>query len=244
MTVLLTAAIRRAVHCMGTVISFDVRSPGVAPAELDAIIAELHQVDATFSTYRPDSEISRLDRGELALPDCSPDVRFVLDRCAALRSSSEGYFDAYAGGRLDPSGFVKGWALQRASDRLLAAGARNHCVNGGGDVVCRGTAVPGAEWTVGVADPCRPGELIATIPGRDLAVATSGTAERGRHIVDPRSGTRPAAYASITVVGHDLASVDALATAAFAAGEDAPRWLAARGLRALLVRPDGRTLII
>jgi thiamine biosynthesis lipoprotein len=231
---------RHVEHCMGTVFSFDIRSPGVDRPALDQVVAWLHWVDRTFSTYRDDSDISRLGRGELDILDCAPEVADVLRRCAALNQETDGYFDCHAGGRLDPSGYVKGWAIERASDMLIAAGSVNHCVNGGGDVQCCGSAAADRPWGVGIADPLRPRATIATVTGPDLAVATSGIAERGRHIVDPHTGARPAVLASVTVYGRRLADVDAYATAAFAMGERAAGWLTRKALSALLVRADGR----
>jgi thiamine biosynthesis lipoprotein len=234
--------LRRVEHCMGTVFSIDVRTPDADPAAIDEVVTWLHWVDRTFSTYRETSEISRLDRNAISLDDCSPEVVEVLRRCAELADDTEGYFDCHNDGRLDPSGYVKGWAIERASDLLTTAGAGDHCVNGGGDVQCAGAPAPDRSWHVGIAHPLRPATTIATVEGRDLAVATSGTAERGRHIVDPHTGERPDRFASITVVGRRIAGVDAYATAAFAMGERAPAWLTARGLSALLVRPDGSVL--
>ena len=114
----------RVEHVMGMAVSLDLADPLPAP-ELerlaDEVFAWLRLVDTTFSTYKADSEISRLGRGELRREDCSPMVGEVLDRCAQLWDETRGYFDIMAGGRLDPSGYVKGWAVQRACDRLLAA---------------------------------------------------------------------------------------------------------------------------
>ncbi len=233
---------RRVVECMGTVFSFDVRPPAVDESVIDTAITWLHQVDATFSTYRPDSEISRLGRGELALPDCSAEVREILDRCAALEVETFGYFSAYAAGSLDPSGLVKGWAIEKASDRLVAAGSTNHCVNGGGDVQCVGDALPGQPWRVGITHPLRPGALAGVAVGSGLAVATSGTAERGAHVLDPHTGLAPDELASVTVVGARLARADALATAAFAMGAGARQWIdEVAGYEAFAVAADGGT---
>jgi thiamine biosynthesis lipoprotein len=224
---------------MGTVFSIDVRTPGVDRAVIDEVVSWLHWVDRTFSTYRFDSEINRLGRGVVEVDDCPPEVAHVLRRCAELSGETDGYFDCHARGRLDPSGYVKGWAIEQASDRLAAAGATDHCVNGGGDVQCAGSAAADRSWRVGIAHPLRPGTTIVTVEGRDLAVATSGVAERGRHITDPHSGEFPNAFVSVTVVGRRIADVDAYATAAFAMGARAEAWLAAKGLTAVLVRPDG-----
>ena len=219
------APIRHVDKCMVTVFSIDVRSPGCDPSALDDVLALLHEIDATFSTYRADSEISRLARHEIDLDDCGDDVRWVLDRCGALERDTSGFFSAHAAGSLDPSGLVKGWAIERASDLLAAAGSANHCVNGGGDVQCAGEASPGTPWRVGVAHPLRPGQIAAVVQGRDIAVATSGTSERGAHIVDPHTGLAPGAQAGVTVVGRRLSTTDAYCTAAFAMGDAARGWL-------------------
>jgi len=224
---------------MGTVFSIDVRTPGVDRSAIDEAVAWLHWVDRTFSTYQDTSEIARLGRGELDLNECAPEVGAVLARCADLSVETDGYFDCHADGRLDPSGYVKGWAIERASDLLRAAGASDHCVNGGGDVQCAGSPGPDRAWRVGIAHPGRPGTTIATVTGHDLAVATSGTSERGRHITDPHRDERPDRFVAVTVVGRRIAEVDAYATAAFAMGAGAAAWLTANGLNALLVRPDG-----
>ena len=183
------------------------------------VFAWLRWVDATFSTYRPDSEISRLDRGERFDPH--PLVRSVLARCEALRAATGGLFDAQAGGRLDPSGYVKGWAVQRAA----AFGRGRFLIDAGGDVVLRG------EWRVGIRHPYEPGRLAAAIAVRDCAVATSGTYERGPHIIDPRTGRPATGLSSVTVIARDLGTADAYATAAFVAGD--PRWSA--GLPAMTI---------
>src|SRR3954463_13350863 len=117
---------------MGTVVTRDVRGPAPAAGVVEDCFAWLRGVDATFSTYRPDSELCRFDRGERVEP--SADLRWVLDRCAALKRATGGYFDAYATGRLDPSALVKGWAVQRAADALWAAGVRDFCLAAGGDL--------------------------------------------------------------------------------------------------------------
>jgi thiamine biosynthesis lipoprotein len=215
---------RHVEHVMGTVVSFDLRDE-VAPTVLTDAVEWLHRVDRTFSTYRSDSQISRLDRGDLTAADCDADVRSVLALGSALAEASHGYFTMRPAGRLDPSGVVKGWAIERASDILRAGGSANHAVNGGGDIQLAGEAAPGQPWRVGIAHPHQPGELVTVVSGRDIAVATSGTAERGDHIVNPVTGRPATELASITLVGRDLTTVDAYATAAAAMGNGAREWV-------------------
>jgi thiamine biosynthesis lipoprotein len=207
---------RRTEHVMGMPVTIEVRRGTAALAEA---FAWLHRVDALFSPFRPDSEVSRLARGGTA--PAGPLVREVLDRCEALRSETGGYFDARYGGTLDPSGLVKGWAAERAARLLTDAGARELCVDAGGDVVVRG-----GPWRVGIRNPRRRDRLCAVLEVTDAAVATSGAYERGDHVLDPHTGRPPRGTLSVTVVGPDLGTADAYATAAFAMGEDGPPWTA------------------
>jgi thiamine biosynthesis lipoprotein len=153
-------------------------------------------------------------------------MRAVLDACASLHERTGGYFDARATGRLDPSGYVKGWSVEVASARLARAGSFNHCINAGGDVRCRGRSASGEPWRVGVRHPWEPEKLAWVLAGTDLAVATSGTYERGEHVIDPHSGEAVRALRSVTVTGPDLGVADAYATAAMAMGSDGLLWLA------------------
>lgn len=208
-------------HVMGTVVSIDVRSADSADGAIARAVASLHEADTVFSTYREDSAIRRLDRGELLLVDAPPDVRHVLARCAALKQETGGAFDARARGALDPSAYVKGWAAQRAADLLVLDGFADVCVNAGGDVVARGEAAPGQPWRAGIQHPRDRAAIAAVVALSDLAVATSGTYERGAHLVDPRTGVAPEGVSSVTVTGPDLGRADAYSTAAFALGADA-----------------------
>jgi FAD:protein FMN transferase len=214
------ARVRHAEPVMGTVVSFEVPVAARHDGSLDDAIRWLHWVDRIFSPYRPDSDVSQLADGEVTVDGCAPEVAEVIEACAFLRELSGGYFTASPWGRFDPSGYVKGWAVERAAAILSAAGSTSHLVNGGGDVQCAGGR-PGtmpAPWRVGIADPFKRGRLALVVDAVDCGVATSGTAERGAHIANPRTGGSAAGLASITVAGRSLALADACATAAFAMG--------------------------
>lgn len=237
---------RHVEQVMGMPVSFVSRSP-LPDAVLDEAISLLHDVDATFSTYKAESEISRLGRGELAADDARPDVLEVLEACEGLRVDTGGWFDAWVSPvgelpHLDPSGYVKGWAVGRAADVLEAGGVESFCLNAGGDIVCRSR--PGEPpWRVGIRHPTQPMDLAAVVAAGNLAVATSATYERGLHILDPHTGRPPVGVTSLTVIGDDLAVVDAYATAAFAMGADGPAWVAGRpGFGVFAVTDAGRTL--
>jgi len=223
---------------MGMPVSIEVLD-AIPPAALADAFAWLRRVDALFSTYRADSEISRLDRGSLPLRHAHPDVRSVLERCEELRLETGGFFDVRAAGSLDPSGFVKGWAVERAATILERAGARCFWVNAGGDVLVRG----GNPWRVGIQHPRLRDRLAGVVVLSDGAVATSGGYERGPHVVNPHSG-RPANDAlSVTVIGPELGAADAFATAALAMGTGGPAWTASlSGFEAMTITGDERVL--
>ncbi len=211
---------------MGTVATVELYDPVPRADVLDEVFAWLHEVDRRFSTYRDDSEVNCLDRGELDIEDCSDDLRFVIGECSRLWQATDGYFDVYATGRLDPSGYVKGWSVEVASQRLSAAGAPNHLVDAGGDIQTRGRPGPGQQWQLGIRHPWERTKVCWVLTGTDLAVATSGTYERGLHVVNPLTGALAADLRSVTIVGRDLAVADAYATAAVARGRSALPWLA------------------
>ena len=235
---------RRVEQIMGMPIVVDVRDDDVDDGPLERVFGWLRSVDATFSTYRDDSVISRLRRGETTREEAPPDVRSVLDRCDELRVETDGYFDAHYAGRLDPSGLVKGWAVDRAAQILDEAGIANYAVNAGGDIRLRGAARPDAAWRVGIQHPLSSREVAAVVVGTDLAVATSGEYARGTHVLDPHSGEPPDGTLSVTFTGPDLATADAYATAAFAMGGEGPRWAATRlGYESLTITTDRRVLV-
>ena len=217
---------------MGTTVSVAVVPPLVSNDTLDAFFTQLREVEARFSTYRDDSEVSRLAQGELAESDASPDLRHVLAACDQLALVTDGAFDARGhrpDGRLDPSGFVKGWAMEEAAWLLDSAGARNYWINAGGDIVARGSAGPGRPWRVGIRHPHQADRVAAVLAVSDRAVATSGDYERGGHVRDPRRAATPAGgLRSVTVVGPALAFTDAYATALFVMGIDGLRWLSSQ----------------
>jgi thiamine biosynthesis lipoprotein len=233
--------LRRLEPVMGTDVTIDVLDPDAgAAAAVDDVVAWLHEVDRRFSTYRADSEVSRLGRGELRAEHGSADLRHVLEACADMREATGGYFDAFATGRFDPSGYVKGWSVEVASRMLAERGAAHHCVNAGGDIRVRGRAPDPEGWRIGIRHPWERDRMAWVIAVTDAAVATSGTYERGLHVLDPYTGRPADALISVTVIGPDLATADSYATAAMAMGMRGIDWLATLdGYESAVVTTDG-----
>ena len=216
---------------------------------IDELVAWFHEVDDVFSPYKEQSTISRLGRGELAPTDVEvgDDVREVLQRCGELAEETNGVFDVWSlpspnGTRFDPCGFVKGWSVQRAARLIEARGVVDFCLNAGGDVVVGGCDHGGALWRVGIRHPDDPMAIALVIQGvGPMAVATSGSYERGAHIVDPRDGRPVTELASATVVGPDLSVADAYATTLYVMGHKGLYWLADRpGYSGCLLTREGR----
>jgi thiamine biosynthesis lipoprotein len=231
---------------MGTVATITLRQVGARGAAdaIDAAFERLHEIDRRFSPYKEESEISRIGRGELTVPDAHREVTAVLEACEALRVESGGRFSAWgfrADGRLDPSGYVKGWAIGEAAELMRAAGLQNFILDVGGDSYAAGGPEPTRGWGIGIVDPSDRSAIVAPLAVRDRGVATSGIAERGAHVIDARDGTPAVAWASITVVHPSVARADALATIGLLMGDDALHWID-RDLdaAAFAVHHDGR----
>lgn len=256
----------RAIHqVMGTVASLHIHD--TAPAEslavaTSAVFAELDRLEAMFSTFRPDSEISRLNRGELSIAECGEEVVDVLDACTWLEHQSSRAFriePPARPGQLDPAGFVKGWAAERSTRLLREAGLGDWYLSVGGDIQTSGRPEPGALWTVAIADPFNAGGVLTTLPiPVNGAIATSGTAERGEHMwramgscaegsagiaAGTSAATDDVAVVSVTVIGPHLTWADAFATTAFAMGPAGLTWLARYpAYQGWAVRSDGVVL--
>lgn len=218
--------IRRSFTVMGTTASLVLptfRAPAAAgePAAVVAVREVLQAAERRFSRYLPDSELERYRRGEPAAAQLSADMESVLADCTALHASTGGLFRPWdASGAVDPTGYVKGWAMQRAMAAAIATGMQDLCLNVGGDVCTIGTAAPDRAWRVAVRGTRSPTQVAAVLTaaptGAPFAVATSGTYERGQHIWTHEGlPTAGPAGASVTVVGSDAGVVDAWATAAW-----------------------------
>ncbi len=210
-------------------------------AAVEAVWAELRWADRVFSTYLADSDISRIRRGGLRVSDADPAVAEVLHFAEVARRLTEGAFDVRAGGALDPSGIVKGWAAARAAGALDALGL-DYYLNAGGDVLLRSWRQD-APWRIGIEHPDDPSGLLAVVELPVGGVATSGQAHRGRHIWNPATGRPASGVSQATVIGPSLVWADVLATAVVAGGlERLDRTGWPPGHEVLLVTDDGAVL--
>ena len=222
--------LERLVQTWGTVIVIDATSLGLGEGALTKAVDEVEefffQVDRDFSTYRENSQVSRIRRGELKIEDASEYVQQVWALCEYSREITLGAFDPWkAEGGFDPSGLVKGWAAEIGAQMLVEAGAQNILINASGDIVLRGGKPEGGPWNIGIASPDDVEKYVKLFDVTNGSVATSGDYEKGAHIIDPHTGLIAIGARSASVIGPDGALCDALATALMVDGIDAQKWI-------------------
>ncbi len=253
---------------MGTGFSFHGRS-SLSDSDTSIILnqacAILHEADRIFSLYKPESPLSRLARGETSVAECPPVVNQIWDACEAWEKVTDGWFSAFTPQHtFDPSGIVKTWAAKRAAEYVAEQGIIDFTLNAGGDVLISDGATEAVDWRMGISKPvsiAADGAGVLTVV--DLsdtafrAMATSGSAERGSHIWDPKFGgliaadDKPERLVQVSVIARDLVTADVWATAAFAEGERAVEHLnrvaeagraetGTRTIEALFVYADGQ----
>lgn len=225
------AHLRAEIEVWGTVLFVDAHSEA-GDQELQVGIDKVREfavhVDDVFSTYKSDSVISQLRRNEISIESASSEVKDVWNRCAIARDITEGAFDPWAVvGGFDPSGLVKGWAADKCAEIMLTSGAKHVQINAAGDLSLRGGHLDSGNvvpWSIGIVNPEDRQEIVQIFNIMDGAIATSGTYERGAHILDPHTGLIAIGARSATVIGPDGGLTDALATALMVEGRDGAIW--------------------
>jgi thiamine biosynthesis lipoprotein len=206
---------------MGMPITVEVVDANARNADIDKIFDYFGYIDKKFSTYKPDSEISLINRGEIHEKDFSQDMKTVLALSEKTKDLTDGYFDIYHNGQKDPSGLVKGWAIYNAAEILKNSGFKNYCVEAGGDVQVGGKNQTKKPWQVGIRNPFNRQEIIKIVClNNNEGVATSGTYIRGQHIYNPKKPGKPITdIVSLSIIGPNIYEADRFATAAFAMGK-------------------------
>ena len=206
---------------MGMPITVDVIEVTRLDEVHEAVYDLFTAVDQRFSTYKDTSEITRINRGELIPEQYSTEMREVLLLAEQTKQECQGFFNIIRpDGTLDPSGIVKGWAIQKAAELLHDRGYNNFSIDAGGDVQTSGVNEQGNQWSIGIRNPFIQSEIIKVVYPRNNGVATSGSYVRGSHIYNPHElGNQLTDVVSITVIGPTILDADRMATAAFAMGK-------------------------
>jgi thiamine biosynthesis lipoprotein len=207
---------------MGMPVTVEVVDTAASAQLFDEVYAYFEYVDQKFSTYKENSEISQINRGELKLEDSSEDMQTIFALAEQTRQETDGYFDIQHNGMYDPSGIVKGWAIYNAAQILLAKGFENFYVEAGGDAQVNGKNEEDQDWRIGIRNPFNTEEIVKVLSVSNCGVATSGTYIRGQHIYNPHDDheTPITEIRSLTVIGPDIYEADRFATAAFAMGHE------------------------
>lgn len=212
----------------------------------NAVFDYFDRVDRRFSTYRQDSEVEAINRGEASASAGSDEMREVLDLADRTRQETGGYFDIARGdGTFDPSGIVKGWAIRNAARLVLEAGHTDFFIDAGGDIQSSGTNAQGQPWRVGIRNPFDEAQIVKVVVPHGRGIATSGSYARGRHIYDPHNRERELTdLVSLTVVGPDVLEADRFATAAFAMGRGGIHFIErTAGLEGYAIDSDGNATL-
>lgn len=224
---------------MGMPIAVEIVGEHVPKKIFDTVYNLFAAVDTRYSPFKPESEVSRINAG-LPQSAWSREMQHIMALCEQTKQETDGYFDAYNQGRFDPSGIVKGWAIQRAAELLLASGYDNFYIEAGGDIAAYGCNAEGVPWRIGIRNPFNRQEVIKVLHIQNKGVATSGAYIRGDHIYNPHTpGSVPKGVASITVIGPDVYNADRFATAAYAMGRRGITFVEALDeFEAYMVAPD------
>lgn len=220
---------RQTKFIMGMPIVVDAAAPAKLLAE---VFGRFKQIDRQYSPFLKSSEVCRLQQHPELKP--SQELAGILADCANYEKLTDGYFSVNFGSQTDPTGYVKGWAICQAAAILTANGIERYMINAGGDILATSQTM---DWRIGLQHPRNRSDIMTVIAGQRLAVATSGTYERGRHIINPLTGRTAESLLSVSVIGSDIIQADVLATALFAMG-------LRRGLKFINQQPDYAAILV
>lgn len=206
---------------MGMPITVEILEERADQQIFDKVFLYFQQVDAKFSLYKPNSQISQINRGEIKQPNYDQEIKLIFKLAESTRRETNGFFDIHNPQKkiIDPSGIVKGWAIHQAAEILKKAGLNNFYIEAGGDIQASGFNNQGNNWRIGLRHPFKKTEIIKVISLTNQGIATSGNYERGYHIYNPVTNQFAKEIASLTVIGPNIYEADRFATAAFAMGE-------------------------
>jgi thiamine biosynthesis lipoprotein len=207
---------RQVAQIMGMPISIDITDCSDDNV-FNATFERLREIDNRYSTFKSDSEVSRFAAGLIAEKNLSAELKHVIKASRHAEKETDGYFSAWASGVFDPSGYVKGWAIDQAGEVIEKQGYKTYCIGAGGDILARSNT--DKIWDIGIQDPDDKTKILNKLSISNGAVCTSGSYERGSHIINPKTKKPAVDFVSVTIVGPDIIQADVLATAVFAMGK-------------------------
>jgi len=230
---------------MGMTITVEIADDFAKESEIDMVFAYFESVEKRFSVFKDDSEITLINKGKINQSQYSEDMKAVFALAEKTKKETNGYFDIVTpGGKYNPSGLVKGWAIHNASFLLLEKGFKNFYIEAGGDIQVYGINGQGTKWSVGIQNPFDPSQIVKVIRLKDMGIATSGSYRRGQHIYDPHNTNEPLAeIVSVSVIGPNVYEADRFATAVFAMGAKGINFIEnLRGFEGYMIDKDGMAI--
>lgn len=228
---------------MGMPVAVEIADRVYKNSDFEDVFNYLRHIDEVFSTYKETSEIEKINRGEILPDQYSDEMKLILSLCEQTKQETNGYFDINIGGKLEPSGLVKGYAINEAAKLLTQHGYKNFYVDVAGDVQAMGLNEENKPWAIGIRNPFNEKEVIKIVHVSNRGVATSGTYIRGNHIYDPVHKKPATEIISLTVIGPNIYEADRFSTPAFAMGLEGINWLEKHsGLEGYLITHDKRAI--
>lgn len=208
------------------------------------IASKLHQIDLNFSPFRPDSLVSKFQLGDRRPLLDSKDFQSIYAQTVLAEQMTDGVFTLYFSGKYDPTGLVKGWAIEQSFEQFLRPllsdpKIEGVSLNGGGDIKLATRNDSNFQWGVGIENPKNLLDIIATYYIRNGAIATSGNSKRGEHIIKSEFN----GVSQVTVVSNSLIDADVWATTGVAAkNEQFLNMIRMYNLSGLLINQDSTPL--
>lgn len=230
-------------NIMGMPVSINIWDIDAKEEDTEKIFDYFRKIDRKFSTYKKDSEISKINEGLLGVKNASSEMKKILKLCEETKKETEGFFDIEHNGKLDPSGIVKGYTIREAGEMLKKMGYENFYVEIAGDIEFGGTN-NGKPWRTGIESPFNRMQIVKVLSLTNCGIATSGNYIRGEHIYNPKTGETADSIASVTVVADNVYDSDRFATAAFAMGERGIDFLESReGVEAYIILKNKKAVM-
>lgn len=192
---------------MGTPVIIEIRSEEASQKLFDEVFDYFKYIDEKFSTYKDTSEITLINQNKIKEADWSHDMQEIFRLAKETKKISYGYFNIMnPKGMYDPSGIVKGWAIQNASNILKNHGIKNFYVEAGGDTQVYGKNEENTPWYIGIQNPfSEKREVVKAVYLSDNGIATSGTYVRGQHIYNPHHREKKIEdIVSLSVIGPNI----------------------------------------
>ena len=228
---------------MGMSVTINVVDKNVTDEDINEVFSYFHYIDNKFSTYKKNSEMSQINRGEIKKKDFSFEMKKILALCEKTKKETNGFFDINNKGFLNPSGIVKGYAINKGANILKNKGFKNIYVEIAGDIQVFGKDEKGKDWKIGIQNPFNKEEIVKVVSLSNKGIATSGTYIRGDHIYSPKENNKTNDIVSVTIIGPNVYEADRFATAVFAMGEKGLKFLVTlNGFEGYIIRRDKKAI--